>query len=181
MCTQHRIVTLLSIIMYTMLRNLEVSWDISAVGQVCQLLPLLAVLAHRPLVSSGHLTLVAGLTGRTHFNRGVLKRCGCDSHLVATLHRSKTSNDSYTDAAIYPLTSTFTSFSKKQSVSTIYLHYQYSKTEDEKADLKDELYHFSVDQTMDRLPIDMCDEITSTQASFLGGAAVLNMLSTHTK
>lgn len=45
--------------------------------------------------------------------------------------------------------------------------------------LEDELYHFSVDQTMDRLPIDMGDEVTSTQASFLGRPTILHMLSIH--
>lgn len=45
--------------------------------------------------------------------------------------------------------------------------------------LQDELYHFSVDQTMDRLPVDVGDEVTSTQASFLGRAAVLHMLTSH--
>lgn len=60
--------------------------------QLCKLQPVLAVLAHSPLVSSSHLTLVAGLAGRTHFNGGVLKRCSCHSHLVTTLHRSRTLN-----------------------------------------------------------------------------------------
>lgn len=45
--------------------------------------------------------------------------------------------------------------------------------------LEDELYHFGVDQTMDWLPVDMSDEVTSTQASFLGRAAILHMLSIH--
>lgn len=44
------------------------------------------------------------------------------------------------------------------------------------ANLEDELYHFSVDQSVHRLPVDVCDEVTSTQASLLGGAAVLNVL-----
>lgn len=47
--------------------------------------------------------------------------------------------------------------------------------------LQNELYHFSVDQTMDRLPVDMGDEVTSTQASFLGGTAILHMLPSNTK
>lgn len=47
--------------------------------------------------------------------------------------------------------------------------------------LEDELYHLSVDQTMDRLPVDVGDKVTSTQASFLGRAAVLHMLPIHTK
>lgn len=42
--------------------------------------------------------------------------------------------------------------------------------------LEDELHHFSVDQTVDRLPVDVGDEVTGTQASFLGRAAVLYML-----
>lgn len=46
---------------------------------------------------------------------------------------------------------------------------------------EDELYHFSVDQTMDRLPVDVGDEVTSTQSSFLGGAAIFHMLPIHTK
>lgn len=62
------------------------------------LLPVLAVLGHGPFVSSGHLTLIAGLAGGTHFNGGVLKRRGCHCHLVAALHRSMTLNDFYTDA-----------------------------------------------------------------------------------
>lgn len=44
------------------------------------------------------------------------------------------------------------------------------------ANLEDELYHFGVDQPVHRLPVDVGDEVTSTQASLLGGAAVLNML-----
>lgn len=44
------------------------------------------------------------------------------------------------------------------------------------ADLEDELHYFSVDQTVDGLPVDMSDEVTSTKASFLGGATVLHML-----
>lgn len=47
--------------------------------------------------------------------------------------------------------------------------------------LEDELYHFSVDQAMDGLPVDVGDEVTSTQASFLGRAAILHMLPIHTK
>lgn len=93
--------------------------------QGATLLIVLAVFAHRPLVSPGHLALVAGLTSRAHFNGGVLKRCGCHRHLVATL--------------------------------------------------EDELHYFSVDQTVDGLPVDMSDEVTSTKASFLGGATVLHM------
>ena len=45
--------------------------------------------------------------------------------------------------------------------------------------LEDKLYHFSVNQTMDRFPVDMSDEVTGTQASFLGGAALLHMLPIH--
>lgn len=45
--------------------------------------------------------------------------------------------------------------------------------------LEDELHHFSVDQTVHRLPVDMSDEVTGTQARFLCGAAVLHMLATH--
>lgn len=44
------------------------------------------------------------------------------------------------------------------------------------ANLQDELYHFSVDQSVHRLPVDVGDEITSAQAGLLGGAAVLNVL-----
>lgn len=44
------------------------------------------------------------------------------------------------------------------------------------ANLEDELYHFSVDQPVHRFPVDVGDEVTSTQASLLGGAAVLNVL-----
>jgi len=44
------------------------------------------------------------------------------------------------------------------------------------ANLEDELYHFSVDQTMYGLSVDMSDEVTSTQAGFLGWAAVFYML-----
>lgn len=47
--------------------------------------------------------------------------------------------------------------------------------------LEDELNHFSVDQTMDRLAIDVSDEVTSTEASFLGGPTVLHMLPIHKK
>lgn len=65
---------------------------------MCKLVPVLALLAHGPLVSSGHLTLVAGLAGRTHFNGSVFKRCGCHCHLVPTLHRSMTLNDSNSNA-----------------------------------------------------------------------------------
>lgn len=76
----------------------DISNTVIAVLQVRKLLPVLAVLSHGPLVSSGHLTLIAGLAGGTHFNGGVLKRRGCHCHLVATLHRSVTLNDFYTDA-----------------------------------------------------------------------------------
>lgn len=65
------------------------------------LLPVLAVLAHGPLVPAGHLTLVAGFASRTHFNGGVLKRRGCYRHLISTLHRSMTLNDFCTDAYTY--------------------------------------------------------------------------------
>lgn len=54
-------------------------------------------------------------------------------------------------------------------------------TKTAEVNLEDELHHFSVDQTMDRFAIDMSDKVTSTQASFVGGAAVLHMLPTHTK
>jgi len=47
--------------------------------------------------------------------------------------------------------------------------------------LEDELDHFSVDQTVDRLPVDVGDEVTGTQGSFLGGTAVLHMLPSNTK
>jgi len=67
-------------------------------------IPVLALLGHRPFVSTGHLTLVAGLTGRAHFNGGVLKRRGCHCHLVATLHRSVTINEFRCDANDYPST-----------------------------------------------------------------------------
>lgn len=56
---------------------------------LCKLLPVLAVLAHGPLVASSHLTLVAGLPGGTHFDGGVLKRRGGHCHLVPTLHGHK--------------------------------------------------------------------------------------------
>lgn len=69
-----------------------------AVVQVCKLVPVLALLAHSPLVSSGHLTLVASLAGGTHFNGSVFKRRGCHRHLVSTLHRSMTLNDSNSNA-----------------------------------------------------------------------------------
>lgn len=74
-----------------------------AVVQVRMLLPVLAVLSHGPPVPAGHLTLVAGFAGRTHFNGGVLKRRGCYRHLVSTLHRSMTLNDFYTDTHNYSL------------------------------------------------------------------------------
>lgn len=48
-------------------------------------LPVLAVLPHGPLVPTGHFTLVASFACRTHFDGGVLKRRGCDGHLVSTL------------------------------------------------------------------------------------------------
>ena len=70
--------------------------------------PVLAVLSHGPLISSGHLTLVAGFAGWTHFNGGVLKRRGGHRHLVSTLYRSVTLNYFYTDAHKYSLTSLFT-------------------------------------------------------------------------
>lgn len=44
------------------------------------------------------------------------------------------------------------------------------------AHLEDELHHFGVDQSVHRLPVDVRDEVTSTQASLLGGAAILNVL-----
>lgn len=42
--------------------------------------------------------------------------------------------------------------------------------------LEDELHHFSVDQTVDRLPVDVRDEVTRTQSSFLGRTVVLYVL-----
>lgn len=71
-----------------------------AMVQLLNLLPFLAVLAHSPLVSSCHLTFVAGLAGRTHFNGGVLKRRGCHRHLVSTLHRSMALNYFFIDPKI---------------------------------------------------------------------------------
>lgn len=53
-------------------------------------LPVLAVLSHSPLVPTGHFTFVASFACRTHFNGGVLKRCGCQCHLVSTLYRLMT-------------------------------------------------------------------------------------------
>lgn len=72
---------------------------VSAVEQVHWHLPVLAILSHGPLVSSGHFTLIAGFTGRTHFDGGVLKRCSCDCHLVTTLYRSRVLNSFSTDAS----------------------------------------------------------------------------------
>lgn len=47
--------------------------------------------------------------------------------------------------------------------------------------LQDELHHFSVDQTVDRLPVDVCDEVTRTQSSFLCRTIVLHMLTVSQK
>lgn len=48
--------------------------------------------------------------------------------------------------------------------------------------LENKLNHFSVNQTMNRFPIDMGDEVTSWEASFLGRTTILNMLThQHTK
>lgn len=44
------------------------------------------------------------------------------------------------------------------------------------ANLEDELYHFGVDQSVHRLPVDVGDEVPGAQAGLLGGAAVLNVL-----
>lgn len=63
---------------------------------VCVLLPVLSVLCHGPLVPPGHLTLITGFAGRTHFNGGVLKWCGCYCHFVSTLLRGKNLNHFYT-------------------------------------------------------------------------------------
>lgn len=86
----------------------DISNTVIAAVQVCELLPVLAVLAHGPLVSSGHLTLIAGLAGRANFNGGVLKRRGCHRHLVSTLRKSITLRDFCTDACNYPMSSFFT-------------------------------------------------------------------------
>lgn len=42
--------------------------------------------------------------------------------------------------------------------------------------LEDELHHLSVDQTMNRLSVDVGDEVTSAQTGLLGGAAILHVL-----
>lgn len=42
--------------------------------------------------------------------------------------------------------------------------------------LENELHHFSVDQPMNRLSVDVGDEVTSAQTGLLGGAAILNVL-----
>lgn len=41
--------------------------------------------------------------------------------------------------------------------------------------LENELHHLSVDQSMHRFPIDMSDEVTSTESRLLGGATFLHM------
>lgn len=46
---------------------------------------ILSILSSGSLAAPGHLAFIAGLTGRTHFDGGVLKRSGCNSHLVPTL------------------------------------------------------------------------------------------------
>lgn len=46
--------------------------------------------------------------------------------------------------------------------------------------LENELHHFSVDQTMNGLSVDVGDEVTSAQAGLLGGAAILDVLPTTT-
>lgn len=51
-----------------------------------------------------------------------------------------------------------------------------SVTKHSSAHFEDELDHFSVHQSVHRLPVDVGDEVTSTQSSLLGGAAILNVL-----
>ena len=47
--------------------------------------------------------------------------------------------------------------------------------------LEDEFDHFSVDQTVDGLSIDVSDEITSAEPRLLSRAALLHVLQTHTR
>lgn len=47
--------------------------------------------------------------------------------------------------------------------------------------LEDELHHLSVDQTMNRLSVDVGDEVTSAQTGLLGRAAILHVLPDHRK
>lgn len=42
--------------------------------------------------------------------------------------------------------------------------------------LQDELHHLGVDQTVDRLPVDVRDEVTRAESSFLGRTVVLHVL-----
>lgn len=44
------------------------------------------------------------------------------------------------------------------------------------AHLQDELHHLSVDQAVDRLPVDVRDEVTGTQSGFLRRSVVLHVL-----
>lgn len=47
--------------------------------------------------------------------------------------------------------------------------------------LQNELHHFGVDQTMNRLSVDVGDEVTSAQTGLLGRTAILNVLPNHQK
>lgn len=53
---------------------------------------------------------------------------------------------------------------------------QQSRRPHPSAYLEDELHHFGVDQTVNRLPVDVGDEVTSAQTGLLGRAAILDVL-----
>lgn len=131
-------------------------------------LPVLAVLSHGPLVPTRHFAFVASFARRTHFNGGVLERRGCHCHLVSTLDRF---NDNDWLVINHSHLHTHRNKSVKAGV-----YFWNSETKPSSAHLEDELYHFSVHQSVHRLPVDVGDEVTSTQAGLLGGAAVLNVL-----
>lgn len=83
-------------------------------------------------------------------------------------------NESYRDDGDYSISLTHTE--KEISRPGVYLWN--TVTKHPSAYFENELYHFSVDQTMNRFPVDVGDEVTSAQTRLMGGAAILNVLFT---